>query len=178
MFRWPMIIRGRRLSDGAAIELDWRVDAREGVGKTSRRSETEGAAMSWDIFAQDIPADAHKVTEIPDDFEPRPLGSRKVIAARIRAIVATVEFQDSGWGTVDEPGCSMEINLGSSEIVTAVAFHVYGGELAPGIVADLLEQFGWRALDPASESGFFDSNGAASSYARWRQYRDRVIENH
>ena len=134
--------------------------------------------MSWDIFAQDLSADAHHVSEIPDDFEPRPLGSRQVIAARLRAMIPTVEFQDSAWATVDEPGCSMEINLGSSEIVTSVAFHVYGGDLASGIVADLLEQFGWRALDGVSASGFFDARSAASSYARWRQYRDRVIENH
>src|SRR5438477_1811239 len=102
--------------------------------------------MSWDIFVQDLPTDAHDVGEIPDDFAPRPLGTRAAIAARISAILPTVQFADSGWSTVDQPGCSMELDLGSSEIVTSVAFHVYGGDFAPGIVADLLGQLGWRAL--------------------------------
>jgi hypothetical protein len=130
--------------------------------------------MSWDIFAQDLPTDAHHVSEIPDDFEPRAIGNRSTIAARIREILPTIQFRDSSWGTVDEPGCSMEIDLGSSEIATSVAFHVYGGDLAPGIVADLLAQFGWRALDPASKTGIFDPSDASSSYERWRQYRDNL----
>lgn len=132
--------------------------------------------MSWDIIVQDLPAEAHHVGEIPHDFEPRPLGTRSAIAARIRAILPAVQFSDSGWGTVDQPGCSMELHLGSSEIVTSVAFHVYGGDLAPGIVADVLGQLGWRALDSTSETGLFDPTGAASSYTRWREYRDSLID--
>jgi len=70
----------------------------------------------------------------------------------------------------------MDLDLGSSETVTSVAFHVYGGDLAPGIVADLLGQLGWRALDSTSETGFFDPTDAASSYQRWREYRDSLID--
>ena len=70
----------------------------------------------------------------------------------------------------------MELNLGSSEIVTSVGFHVYGGDLAPGIVADLLGQLGWRALDSTSETGFFDPTDAVLSYMRWRKYRDSLID--
>ena len=132
--------------------------------------------MSWDIFVQDLPANAENVGEIPDGFEPRPLGRRSEIAARIRAILPSVEFVNPAYGTLDEPGCSVQFHLGSSEIVTSVAVHVYDGEFAPAIVADLLGQLGWRALDPASVTGLFDPSTAEESYARWRDYRGRVTK--
>lgn len=32
--------------------------------------------MSWDISILDLPSDAVSVADIPDDFEPQPLGKR------------------------------------------------------------------------------------------------------
>jgi hypothetical protein len=39
--------------------------------------------MSWDIFVQDVPASVQSVAEIPDDFQPSPIGSRAEILAGI-----------------------------------------------------------------------------------------------
>jgi len=132
--------------------------------------------MSWDIFAQDLPADARNIDDIPDDFEPHALGSRSEIVGRILAVLPTVQFDDEGWAALDEAGCAIELNVGSADTVASVAIHVYGGDRAPIVVSQLLEQLGCRAFDPASTTGIFDASTAAASFARWREYRDRVAD--
>jgi hypothetical protein len=48
--------------------------------------------MSWDIFVQDIPPLARSVKEIPDDFDPRPIGKWLDLVARIREVVPNADF--------------------------------------------------------------------------------------
>lgn len=44
-------------------------------------------AMSVDIFVRDIPAVAKGVDEIPEDFQPQPIGRREWVLAAIRALL-------------------------------------------------------------------------------------------
>jgi hypothetical protein len=131
--------------------------------------------MSWDIFVQDLPSEVSHVSEIGEDFVPRPLGSRSDITRRICQLLPNATFLADGWGSVDDPAYSIEFNMDSSEIVSSLTLHIRGGDLAPGVVADLLAAFGWRALDSQSETGLFDPRQAEASWQRWRAYRDRVI---
>ena len=131
--------------------------------------------MSWDIFVQDLPPDVSDVSEIPDDFEPRPLGAREEITRWLCDLLPNASFTDDGWGSVDHPDYSIEFSMDSSENVTGLTLHVRGGELAPGVVAEVLAAFGWRALDPQSETGLFDPRQAEASWRRWREYRNRAV---
>ncbi len=131
--------------------------------------------MSWDIFVQDIPPNAHSVDEIPPDFVPQRLGLRPEILRRIQEVVPTADFSDPSWGTFDGPDFSVEFNIGDDGDVGGFAMHVRGGDAAAGFVAELLSRCGWRAFDPASESGIFEPARALESLTRWRDYRDRVL---
>ena len=64
--------------------------------------------------------------------------------------------------------------MGSDEIVDCIALFVRGGDIAAGVVADIIGRLGLRALD-ASSGDFFDPATAVESLRRWRAYRDRVI---
>lgn len=131
--------------------------------------------MSWDLFVQDIPEDARAVGDIPDDFEPRPLGSRSDVVRRILELVPGADASDPSLVIVDGPGFSIECNIGDDEEVASFALHVRGGDAAAGLVSDLLIRNSWRAFDPSSESGIFDPASAADSLRKWRAYRDRVL---
>lgn len=137
-------------------------------------NETE-VAVSWDIFVQDIPAAATSVGDIPDDFTPRTLGNREDVIRRILEVVPTAVFDKPSWGTFDCEDFSVEFNMGDNEELDSFALHIRGGDTAAGLVADLLTRCGWRAFDPASDSGIFDVRSAVDSLARWRTYRNRVI---
>jgi hypothetical protein len=130
--------------------------------------------MSWDIFVQDIPPTAQNVGDIPPDFAPQPLGLRADIVRRIQAVVPDADFCDPSWGTFEGPDFSVEFNIGNDSTVDGVALHIRGGDTAAGFVADLLLRCGWRASDPASESGILDPATAIQSLQRWRAYRDHV----
>jgi hypothetical protein len=123
--------------------------------------------MSRDIFVQDIPPDARTIDDIPDGFEPRPIGLRR---ADVVEIAPYADFADPSRGRIDLPGTTMtafdagsgwlrgdsiEVNLGDDEEVVHFAFHVRGGIEALRLVARILGRLKLRALDPASDSGFF-----------------------
>jgi len=131
--------------------------------------------MSWDIFVQDLPAAARTVTDLPDGFEPAPLGPRTQLIERIRSFAPGTRFVDKSWASFEGPSFSVEFNLGESDPVESFALHVRGDDAA-AFVADLLEYLGYRALDPQSPSGFFEPGAvAAGSLKRWREYRDRLV---
>src|SRR5262245_31301564 len=104
--------------------------------------------MSWDIYVQDIPPSVKSVSEMPDDFEPRPLGKRDDIISRIREVVPNADFTSPSWGLIVGPDFSIEISIGDLEQVDGFAFHVRGGDLAAFVVADILCHLGLRAFDP------------------------------
>jgi hypothetical protein len=132
--------------------------------------------MSWNIFVQDIPPSAKSVSEVPDDFEPQPLGSRADIIARIREVVPNVDFTACSWGKLDGPDFSIEVSLGNLERIDSFAFHIRGGDLAAIVVASILRHLGYRALDPSSPSGIFELDGdSAAGLQRWRRYRDSIV---
>jgi hypothetical protein len=132
--------------------------------------------MSWDIVVQDLPPDVRTIRDIPDHFNPAPLGARSALIQDIRAIAPSADFTDPAWGRFDTPTFSVEFNLGADELVRSFALHVRGDDAAAAFVSDLLAQLGYRALDPQSDSGLFEPGRVAEiSMRRWREYRDRVV---
>jgi hypothetical protein len=117
--------------------------------------------MSWDVFFQDLPAGIRSIDEIPDDFQPGPIGSRADVLAAIRAAVPDVDFTDPTWGVVERDGFSIEVNIRADDPVHSFALHVRGGGAALEVVRALAAALGRPALDPASASGLtFGASGA------------------
>ncbi len=132
--------------------------------------------MSWDIFVQDLPREARTVRDIPDHFQPSPLGARSALIQQIRGVAPSADFTDPAWGRLDTPTFSVEFSLGSEELVRSLALHVRGDDAAAAFVSELLTHLGYRALDPQSDSGLFEPGRVAeASMRRWREYRDRVV---
>ena len=132
--------------------------------------------MSWDIFVQDIPLTAKSVSEIPANFEPRLLGTRAEIIARIRDVVPVADFTSPSWGLIEGAGFSIEVSMGNREEVRGFAFHVRGGEIAASVLADILQHLGFRAFDPSSETGMFNPGDSACGLRGWREYRDSIVD--
>ena len=132
--------------------------------------------MSWDLFVMDLPPDAVTMDDIPKDFVGAPLGSRSDLVRRIVEVVPEADFSDPSWGLIDGPDFSIEVNMGRDEQVESFAFHVRGGDLAIGVIAEILQHLGLRAVDPQSEtSSLFTPASARDSLAAWRAYRDSAI---
>jgi hypothetical protein len=132
--------------------------------------------MSWDIFVQDIPPGLHMAADMPDDFVPKTLGPRRAIIETICSVVPSAHFSEPAWGRIDGPGFSIEVNLGEKEDVDGFAFHVRGGDMAAFVVADILQQLGFRAFDTGSDSGLFSIGPEGSEgQKKWRAYRDKVL---
>jgi hypothetical protein len=133
--------------------------------------------MSWDIFVQDLPPGIASVADIPDSFVPSPIGLRSEVIAKLSALYPDCNFADLSWGVLDLLGCSIELNLGSSEQLRSFAMHVRGDGRAPNVVAHVLGELGMRALDPSSTSGLFEQDPIlrSESFARWQSHRSHVI---
>ena len=131
--------------------------------------------VSWDISIMDLPADAQSVAHIPDDFEPRPLGTRAALIDKIREVAPSADFSDPSWGDLRTADFTVEFNMGRDEAVDSIMLHVRGGEAAIPFLAGLLQHLGLRAIDCAG-GDFFDPTSSAQSLRDWQDYRDRVVE--
>jgi hypothetical protein len=129
--------------------------------------------MSWDVFVQDFPHNLRMLEEVPATFEPKPIGTRTDVIRCIRGVVPEADFSDRGWGTLDVPECRMEIELGDREELMAFAFHVHGGESAPGVVLKILGRLNLRAVDNATGL-FLDEITAALGFEACRENRDQL----
>lgn len=132
--------------------------------------------MSWDIIAQDLPRDAASVEEIPDNFQPQPIGNRSQLIARIQQVVPQVVFTDPSWGIIEGNDWSIEVSTGDTELCDRVAFHVRGGDDAMGAVAAILDELKLRAIDCQSGEFFTTGPETLKSFHAWRHYRDRVVD--
>ena len=131
--------------------------------------------MSWDLFVQDLPAEAKTVRDIPPDFKPRLIGKRTDIITAIQAVVPIADFSNPSWGVIDGDGWSIEINIGDKEECRGFAFHIRGGDAAIGVVDAILKRLNLRAIAPGSDSGFFEPGPkAVQSFEKWRAYRDQI----
>jgi hypothetical protein len=132
--------------------------------------------MSWDIIAQDLPKDATTVEEIPDDFQPQPIGDRAHLIARIQHVVPHVDFTDPSWGIIEGDDWSIEVSTGKTELCHSIAFHVRGGDGAIGAVAAILNELKLRAIDCQSSEFFSAGPETLESFHAWRRYLDRVVD--
>jgi hypothetical protein len=130
--------------------------------------------MSFDVFVQDIPADAKGVDDIPDDFEPKPIGVRGDVLAALRKVAPELRFASPDWGTIDGDGYSIEVNLGLDDPVTSIALHLRGDERAVFLVGEILSELGVRAFAPGTESGLFEVDRTMDAFRQWDKYRDGV----
>lgn len=132
--------------------------------------------MSWDISIQDLPEDARTLEEIPDDYQPKPLGNRIEIIARIQEVLPGVDFSDPSWGMLDDPSFSIEFNMGSEELCTSFMLHVRGGGNAMTTITRLLNRLKLRGID-CQTSGFFSPEAAEASFSEWKLFRDRALNS-
>lgn len=130
--------------------------------------------MSWDISIQDFPGDVQRVGNIPDDFQPKPLGARAEVIAKIHQVLPQVDFSNPSWGLLEEADFSIEFNMGDNEICDGFMLHVRGGGSAAAVIARLLEHLRLRGIDCQSGE-FFAIAAAQESFREWQAYRDRVV---
>jgi len=128
--------------------------------------------MSWDISIQDLPRNAHRVQDIPHDYQPKPLGPREEVIRRILEVVPDVNFSDPSWGLLDDP--CIEFNMGRDETCDSFMLHVRSSN-AVDLIARLLDHLQLRGLD-CQTGDFFSVEAAEASFGDWKAFRDRVVQ--
>ena len=129
--------------------------------------------MSWDVFIQHLPASALCMDDIPDDFEPLPLGRRDDVVKAILSIFPEADTTDPTWLVLHAPSYSIEFGTGTEDLVTCVALHVRGDESVIAPISALIDRLGARGIDSFTGE-FFDPLTAAESIRRWRKYVDEL----
>jgi hypothetical protein len=129
--------------------------------------------MSWDVFVQDLPPDVRSIKDVPDEYQPRPLGRRDEVIGRIRTVFPDVDFSDPSWGHLRQEGFAVDISMEEGDPVTGVTLHVRGSDDAVGAVVDLIAAIGGRGVDSWTGE-LFDQAIAFHSIRRWRAYMEEI----
>jgi hypothetical protein len=82
--------------------------------------------MSWDVLLMRLPEGTASLEEIPDDFQPMPLGPRGQVLDALRAAEPAVDLTDSACGRLAGPTWSMELHIGSEDTVDTIMLCIRG----------------------------------------------------
>jgi hypothetical protein len=129
--------------------------------------------MSWDVFIQHLPASALCMADIPDDFDPLPLGRRAEVVRAIVSVFPAADTTDPTWLTLRTPAYTIEFGTGTEDLVTSVTLHVRGDESVIPLITTLIDTLGARGIDSFTGE-FFDPATAAESIRRWREYVEEL----
>lgn len=129
--------------------------------------------MSWDLYVQDW-GEFESLEQIPDNFEPKPLGDRSELIEKIKIAEPTVNFTDPSWGILENEFFSIEFNMGDSELSQGFVMHVRGNELAIPCIGNILDSLKLRATD-GSTSNFFDVIKSQKDLKKWIAYRNSIL---
>jgi len=130
--------------------------------------------MSWDLFVQDW-GDVNSLDEIPDDFQPKPIGKRSKVIAQLKSAEPSIDFSNPSWGILENQHFSIEFNMGDSEELDSFAMHVRGDELAIPCIGNILSALELKAAS-GSTPYFFDIESSKADMARWTAFRDSIID--
>src|SRR5574344_399098 len=132
--------------------------------------------MSWDIFIQDLPQEIQRIKDIPDDFEPKIIGTRDSVIKSLCELFPNIDFSDKTWGILDGSKFQIEFNMGNEEHLNGFTLHIHGdSEEAIDIVLKVCSQLGLKAIDPNCEN-LFNKKDALKSFNEWKEYRERALE--
>ncbi|MFZ4575467.1 MAG: hypothetical protein ACOYN0_13800 [Phycisphaerales bacterium] len=129
--------------------------------------------MSWDLFIQSIPAKYKTMSEIPEGFTPKPLGSQTKVIKAIRSVLPGILFEQ-GFANVNSDDGHVDIDMGLENPVHCVALTCGGGESILPVVRSLVAALGGRAFDASSDSGIFDPDAAAMSLGTANAHRNKA----
>ncbi|GAA3523651.1 hypothetical protein GCM10022393_43140 [Aquimarina addita] len=128
--------------------------------------------MSWDLFVQDW-GDVNSLDEIPDDFNPKPIGKRSETIDKIKEAEPTIDFSDPSWGRLDNDQFSIEFNMGNVEKLNGFVMHIRGSEMAIPCIANILSTLDLKATDGSSPN-FFDNERSKNDMQKWIAYRNKI----
>jgi hypothetical protein len=65
--------------------------------------------VSWDLFIQDYPKEAVTIKDVPEDWTPKPFGTRREIIRKIKEVAPNADFSGRSCGYIDGEDFSIEI---------------------------------------------------------------------
>lgn len=133
--------------------------------------------MSWDVYFLKFPDEVNSVSEIPEDYEPQPLGIYDDIKKLFSEVFPAAEFfrPGYGWGVLDTDEYSIEFSIDEEEPITSIVLQIRGGETPIDVIKKICQKTAWRAIDTSSGDFMNFDNNPEVGFNEWKEYRDKVI---
>lgn len=132
--------------------------------------------MSWDVSIYSSKTPPAKVSEMPDDWAPEPLGQADVIRSKFLDVAPDIDWSDPTWGILVRDNFAIEISLGDEDVCQSVGLHARGDATVIPMVESLSTGLGWYALDMAHEEWFHHSETVGEGLAAFNEYREKVTK--
>ncbi|MEV4498120.1 hypothetical protein AB0J84_20815 [Micromonospora arborensis] len=132
--------------------------------------------MSWDVLIFHAPADAGSVDQIPEDFDPPPLGTGPDVRRSLRDNLRDLDLLDPEWGHLVGPTWHIELNIGSRDPVDSIMLYVRGGgDDVLAVIARIVASVGGRALDISTGEFLTGEPTQTVGWHGFQQYREQIL---
>jgi hypothetical protein len=132
--------------------------------------------MSWDVLIQDF-GDYKQISDIPNDFQPKSIGNKSDIIAKIKETFPDVRISDSSWLILEYETFSIEFNIGDGDKVDSMMLHVRSDE--SGTINELLglfETLNVRAVDTSTGEFIENKQNIKKGLLQWKEFRDSILK--
>jgi hypothetical protein len=130
--------------------------------------------MSWDVYFQDF-GNYKRIEDIPEDFQPQPIGNKLDIINKIKEIAPDLNDSDDSWLILENDKFSIEFNIGKTESLDSIMLHIRGNESVIGFISELIIKLQLRAVD-MSTGKFIDISNHPKGLKLWTEYRDFIMK--
>lgn len=149
-----------------------------GLRLTRVPREVDPYETHWALLIEDVPPTAANLDDIPDDFEPQPLGKQAEVVAAIRRALPDADFKDPAKGHLQRPGFSITFLVGAEPLCEGVMLYVDGDNpKVLDLIAHLLQSMGRRAIDQQT-GDVFALQTARTSFAEWLRSKPTPSPTH
>jgi hypothetical protein len=124
--------------------------------------------MSWDVLLQRFPENTAQPEQVPDDYQPPPVGSRAEVVSALRKLLRNVDLTGDSFVSIDRARFAMEIGLGDEEPCSQLFLTVHDDHAeAMKTILRVADHFGMRVID--CSSGEFIEAGRRREASEERQ---------
>lgn len=103
--------------------------------------------VSWDVYAASGTRGAWSLEDLPEPFNPPPIGEQSAVIEKVRDVAPHVEVVDPSWLRLTGPDHSIEVSLGKAAQVRDVTFFIHDGEGAVRVVRSVCRSLALTAYD-------------------------------
>ena len=133
--------------------------------------------MSWDVLIIRLNNPPPEGSNLPDVFDPLPLGSGEDLKSDISKLFPGIDWSHPSLGSLQNPDFTIEFSFPRECDVNNLMLHIFGSGNPLPIICRLCTEFGWYAYDTTLSTFMDVNNPSEQGWEEYMNYRNQIFRH-